>query len=65
MLTLRRRAKQSLLIGDDIEIHVAKVEGGVVTVDIIAPRNVRVDRKERRVELEAKSLSATSEEKRR
>lgn len=63
MLTLRRRAKQSLLIGDEIEIHVAKVEGGVVTVDIIAPRHVRVDRKEFRDAQRASSISPKAPEK--
>jgi sRNA-binding carbon storage regulator CsrA len=39
------------------------VEGGVVTVDIIAPRHVRVDRKEFRDAQRASSISPKAPEK--
>ncbi|MEY2117122.1 carbon storage regulator [Rhodanobacter sp. FW106-PBR-R2A-1-13] len=46
MLSLRRRQSESILIGPDIEVRIAAVRGGVVYIDIVAPPNVQVDRKE-------------------
>lgn len=49
MLTLRRKARDSISIGDDIEVTVLRIAGNVVTLGISAPRSVKVDRKEVRV----------------
>jgi len=49
MLTLRRRARESVLIGDDIEVKVVAIRGKVVDLVFIAPKSVKVDRKEFRL----------------
>jgi carbon storage regulator len=46
MLVLTRRAGESLLIGDDIEIQVVRIEGDRVVVGIVAPSDVTVMRSE-------------------
>lgn len=46
MLTLTRRAGQSILIGPDIEVTVVSVSGGRVRVGIRAPRKLPVHRLE-------------------
>jgi len=49
MLVISRRAGQSVLIGDDVEIHVVEVAGSRVKLAIQAPREHRILRKEVRV----------------
>ena len=46
MLVLRRRAGQSILIGDDIEIEIIESGPARVKVGVHAPRAVSVQRKE-------------------
>jgi carbon storage regulator len=46
MLVLTRKANQSIMIGDDIEIYVLPPVGRQVRVGIRAPRQVPVFRKE-------------------
>lgn len=46
MLTLTRRAGQSILIGPDIEVTVVSVSGGRVRVGIRAPRKLPIHRLE-------------------
>ncbi len=46
MLVIRRRAGESLLIGDRVEIDVLGVEGTQVKLGIRAPREIQVLRKE-------------------
>lgn len=46
MLILTRKINESLIIGDDIEIKVIKVEDGKVRLGISAPKNIDVHRKE-------------------
>jgi carbon storage regulator len=46
MLVLTRRPGQSILIGDDVELHVVRVEGDRVVLGITAPREIRVIRTE-------------------
>lgn len=46
MLVLSRGPGESLVIGDDIVIHVVKVERGKVRLGIMAPNHVPVDRAE-------------------
>jgi carbon storage regulator len=59
MLLLARRAKESIIIGNrTITIRVIKVERGVVTLGIEAPRDVPVHREEifERIEEEIRRL---------
>jgi len=46
MLVIRRRAGQSIRIGDEIEIHIAEISPSKVTIGIHAPREVSVTRSE-------------------
>lgn len=46
MLVIRRRAGESLFIGEAIEVEVVEVSGGRVKLGIQAPRDVRIVRKE-------------------
>ena len=46
MLALTRRAGQSILIGEDIEIHVVRMEGERVVLGVRAPREIRILRAE-------------------
>ncbi|WP_315121927.1 carbon storage regulator CsrA [uncultured Clostridium sp.] len=46
MLVIGRKKGESLLIGDDIEITVVKIEDGSVRLAIEAPRDVNILRKE-------------------
>lgn len=46
MLVITRRKDESLLIADDIEIKIVKVEDGSVRLAISAPRDITILRKE-------------------
>ncbi|WML35504.1 carbon storage regulator CsrA [Clostridium sp. OS1-26] len=46
MLVISRKKGESLLIGDNIEITVVKVDDGSVKLSINAPKNVTILRKE-------------------
>ena len=46
MLVLSRKAKQSIMIGDDVEITVLSIDAGKVRIGIQAPREVSVHRTE-------------------
>lgn len=46
MLVLTRRAKQSVMIGDDVVVTVLEVRGDQVRLGIEAPRSVAVHREE-------------------
>lgn len=46
MLVISRKKDQSILIGDDIEIKITKIEDGSVKIAISAPKDVTILRKE-------------------
>lgn len=46
MLIIRRKPHESVLIGQDVEICILDSSAGKVTLGIVAPRQVRVLRKE-------------------
>lgn len=46
LLVITRKKGESLLIGDDVEITVVKVDEGCVKLSISAPKNVTILRKE-------------------
>ena len=46
MLVLTRKAQESFMIGDDIEISVLSIMGDKVRIGVAAPRSVPVFRKE-------------------
>ena len=53
MLVLTRKANQSIMIGDDIEVSVLAVMGEKVRIGIAAPRAVPVFREEVYLEIQA------------
>jgi carbon storage regulator len=59
MLVLTRKANQSIMIGEDIEISVLSVLGEKVRLGIEAPRDVPVFRKEVYLEIKAQGDEAT------
>lgn len=52
MLVLTRKANQSIMIGDDVEVSVLAVMGEKVRIGIAAPRSIPVFRKEVYVEIQ-------------
>ena len=46
MLIVTRKKGESILIGDDIEVSISKIEDGSVKVAISAPKDVTILRKE-------------------
>ena len=60
MLVITRKKDESLLIGDDIEIKIVKVEDGSVKLAISAPRDVTILRKEVFDRVKEENKEATS-----
>lgn len=58
MLVITRKKGESILIGDDIEITLVKVEDGTVKVAIDAPKSVRILRKELYEEIKKENREA-------
>ncbi|MFL5825119.1 MAG: carbon storage regulator CsrA [Thermoleophilaceae bacterium] len=52
MLVLTRKANQSIMIGDDIEVSVLAIMGEKVRIGIEAPRSIPVFRKEVYLEIQ-------------
>lgn len=46
MLVLSRKEDQSIIVGDNVKIHVLKVSGNRVRIGIEAPNSVRILRAE-------------------
>ncbi len=61
MLVLTRKANQSIMIGDDIEVSVLSVLGEKVRLGIQAPRRVPVFRKEVFIEIQAQNLESSEQ----
>lgn len=60
MLVITRKKGESLLIGDDIEITVVKLDDGSVKLAIEAPRDITILRKELYKEVEQENMSAAA-----
>jgi len=46
MLIITRKKGESLMIGDDIEITISKIDDGSVKIGIVAPKSINILRKE-------------------
>ena len=62
MLVLTRRLKESIMIGDDIEISILSIEGDQVKIGISAPKNVDIHRKEIYLSIQQENSTATKTE---
>ena len=60
MLVLTRKAKQSIMIGDEIEVTVLSNDGAKVRLGIQAPSNVPVHRMEIYLEIQAQGQDQSS-----
>jgi len=58
MLVLRRRAGESLFIGDDVEIEVLSVNSQAATIGIRSPKRTIVLRKELKITSEQNATAA-------
>ena len=59
MLVLTRKLKESIMIGDDIEITVLAVEGDQIKLGIKAPKHVEIHRKEVYLSIQEENNEAT------
>ena len=58
MLIITRKKGESLMIGDDIEIVISKIDDGSVKLGIKAPKDVTILRKELYEEVEKENKEA-------
>lgn len=58
MLIITRKKGESIMIGDDIEITISKIDDGSVKIGIEAPKNVSILRKELYEEVENENKEA-------
>jgi carbon storage regulator len=59
MLVLTRKLKESIMIGNDIEISVLSIEGDQVKLGINAPKNIDIHRQEIYLSIQQENSSAT------
>ncbi|PWW29453.1 carbon storage regulator CsrA [Cytobacillus oceanisediminis] len=62
MLVLTRKLKESIMIGDDIEISVLFIDGDQVKLGINAPKNIDIHRKEIYLSIQQENSNATQTE---
>ncbi len=65
MLVLTRKNRQSIMIGDDVEVTVLSSDGAKVRLGISAPADVPVHRSEIYLEIKSQDGQSASGEQRR
>jgi carbon storage regulator len=58
MLVIGRRKGESLLIGEDVEITIIKIENGTVKIAINAPKEINILRKELYIDVKEENQRA-------
>ena len=61
MLALARKANQSIVIGNDIEVTILEIKGDQIKIGISAPKNVPIYRKEIYAQIQEENKSAVQE----
>lgn len=61
MLALARKANQSIMIGNDIEVTLLEIKGDQVKLGISAPKSVPIYRKEIYAQIQEENKSAGKE----
>ena len=60
MLVVTRKKSESILVGDDIEIKVTKIDDGSVKIALDAPKSMTILRKEVYEKVKEENKNATS-----
>ncbi|WP_019153840.1 carbon storage regulator CsrA [Robertmurraya massiliosenegalensis] len=63
MLVLSRKIKESIIVGDQIEISILSIDGDQVKIGINAPKSIDVHRKEIYTSIQQENQSAVSTDK--
>lgn len=62
MLALSRKANESIVLGNDIEITILEIKGDQVKVGVSAPKSVAIYRKELYMQIQQSNKEAANEE---
>lgn len=62
MLVLTRKLKESIMIGEEIEVVILAIDGDQVKLGISAPNNIEIHRKEIYLSIQEENNNAISNE---